>query len=102
MIIYLRTKKVEKFITVLGDALVDIGFFAIENHGVDRFLIQKCYEINEEFFKLPTEVKKKYEDDKLKGQRGYISFGEEQVEDANTPDLKEFWHVGRTLLRDTN
>lgn len=90
-------KRVEKFITVLGDALVDIGFFAIENHGVDQALIQKCYEINEEFFKLPTEVKKKYEDDKLKGQRGYISFGKEQAKDANTPDLKEFWHVGRTL-----
>ena len=48
-----------KFIKTLGDALVDLGFFAVENHGVDLDLVKKSYEINEDFFTLPDAVKKK-------------------------------------------
>ena len=87
-----------RFIKGLGDALVDIGFFAITNHGVDRSLIDRCYRLNDQFFRLPEQTKKKYEFTEMKGQRGYISFGKEQAKTAKTPDLKEFWHVGRPSL----
>lgn len=89
--------RIDRFVKTLGDALVDLGFFAIRNHGVDQDLIKKCYKLNETFFSLPEATKKKYEDDSLKGQRGYISYGKEKAKDASTPDLKEFWHVGRKL-----
>lgn len=88
------------FIKTLGDALVDLGFFAIENHGVDAGLIDKCYDLNNQFFRLDDAIKKSYEIESLKGQRGYISFGKEHAKDSASPDLKEFWHVGRDLAQD--
>lgn len=87
----------QKFVKTLGDALVDLGFFAIENHGVDHELIETCYKLNYELFTLSDSTKKAYEDDNLKGQRGYTSFGKEHAKDSEAPDLKEFWHVGREL-----
>jgi isopenicillin N synthase-like dioxygenase len=93
-------ERVQKFITTLGDALVDLGFFAVDNHGVDLDLVEKCYQLNNTFFQLSDDVKKKYEIENLKGQRGYTSYGKEIAKDASTPDLKEFWHVGRNLEKD--
>lgn len=87
----------DRFIKTLGEALADIGFFAVSDHGVDMALIEKSYKVAEEFFKLPESEKKKYEDLALKGQRGYTSFGREHAKDAKAPDLKEFWHVGQEL-----
>ncbi|MCC2672831.1 MAG: oxidoreductase, 2OG-Fe(II) oxygenase family, partial [Armatimonadetes bacterium] len=81
----------------VGDALTDLGFFAVVNHGVDQTLIDRAYQAVEEFFLLPEESKRRYEDLRLKGQRGFTSFGREHAKDHPTPDLKEFWHVGREL-----
>ena len=87
----------ERFVGTMGDALKDIGFFALQNHGVDYRLIEKAYQISKHFYDLPVETKKKYEDLALKGQRGFTSFGREHAKGNNAPDLKEFWHVGREL-----
>ena len=86
-----------RFVRTVGDALVDIGFFALTDHGVDMILIERAYEQAEAFFKLPDATKRRYEDDSLKGQRGYTSFGREHAKDSKAPDLKEFWHVGQDL-----
>jgi isopenicillin N synthase-like dioxygenase len=83
------------FVETIGDALVDIGFFALEGHGIDSKLIRGCYEIAEDFFVQSDEEKEKYEDLALKGQRGFTSFGRESAKGRDVPDLKEFWHVGR-------
>jgi len=85
----------KKFVTDLGDALKDCGFFALQNHGVDYRLIEKAYRLSEAFFDQPDELKKKYEEIELKGQRGFTSFGREHAKGAAAADLKEFWHVGR-------
>jgi isopenicillin N synthase-like dioxygenase len=87
----------DQFVAKMGDALKDIGFFALKNHGVDYRLIEKAYRLSEAFFDLPEAQKRKYEDVSLKGQRGFTSFGREQAKGAPVPDLKEFWHVGREL-----
>jgi len=89
-----QTRKT-KFIKTLGDALVDIGFFAIENHGVDSKLIKKSYQHAQEFFLLTSVQKQQYSKSELKGQRGYTAFGKEHAKDSKAPDLKEFWHIGR-------
>ncbi len=89
--------KREQFTKTVGEALADIGFFAVSDHGVDMRLIEKSYKVAEDFFKLAEAEKRSYEDLKLKGQRGYISFGREHAKDAQAPDLKEFWHVGQEL-----
>lgn len=86
-----------KFIDTMGDALRDIGFFALENHGVDSSVIERSYQEATKFFELPESAKKKYEDLALKGQRGFTSFGREHAKDSKAPDLKEFFHVGRDL-----
>jgi isopenicillin N synthase-like dioxygenase len=88
-------KREGRFIHGVGEALRDIGFFAVKNHGVDLSLIKKAYELAENFFMLPEATKKKYEISQLKGQRGYVSFGKEHAKTSSHPDLKEFWHVGR-------
>ncbi|HTL90685.1 MAG TPA: 2-oxoglutarate and iron-dependent oxygenase domain-containing protein [Leptolyngbya sp.] len=84
------------FVLTIGNALAEIGFFALINHGVDRDLIQRSYQLAEEFFQLPDEVKLRYEDPKLNGQRGLTRFGKEHAKDHPVPDLKEFWHVGKS------
>lgn len=93
----------QHFIKTIGDALVDIGFFAIEGHGVDSALIRSSYQIAEEFFTRDEDQKKLYEDLELKGQRGFTSFGRESAKGRDVPDLKEFWHVGReSFTRDVD
>lgn len=87
----------QKFVKTLGDALRDIGFFAVTNHGVDMGLVDKAYQYTRAFFDLPEATKRKYEDLKIGGQRGYTSFGREHAKDSDAPDLKEFWHVGQEL-----
>lgn len=87
----------EAFVQESGDALRDIGFFALSGHGVDERVIQKAYDLARNFFDLNENTKNKYEDLRLKGQRGFTSFGREHAKDHKAPDLKEFYHVGREL-----
>lgn len=86
-----------RFVKTVGEALEDIGFFALEDHGVEQSLIHEAYAAAGTFFRLPEDVKKRYEVPELLGQRGYVSFGKEHAKDSEAPDLKEFWHVGREL-----
>lgn len=85
----------EQFVKSIGDALCQVGFFALLHHGVDDKLISDSYHEIATFYKLPLETKKKYEGIGLKGQRGFTSFGREHAKNSQAPDLKEFWHVGR-------
>jgi isopenicillin N synthase-like dioxygenase len=86
----------KKFIEEIGSAYSDIGFVAVENHGIDKELIKKLYEQIEAFFKLDIEIKKQYEHVEG-GQRAYTSFGKEHAKDSDKGDLKEFWHFGQIL-----
>ncbi|MBM4252614.1 MAG: isopenicillin N synthase family oxygenase [Deltaproteobacteria bacterium] len=86
-----------QFVQTVGSALVDIGFFALEGHGISDTLIKSAYSLATELFLLPDAAKQRYENAQLKGQRGYTSFGREHAKDAVAPDLKEFWHVGQEL-----
>jgi isopenicillin N synthase-like dioxygenase len=86
-----------RFVQGLGDALVDIGFFALESHGAAPALLARAIAAAEAVFALPEDVKLRYEDARLMGQRGYTAFGREHAKDQPAPDLKEFWHVGRDL-----
>jgi isopenicillin N synthase-like dioxygenase len=79
----------------VGDALRDIGFFAVENHGIPQELIERAYAAANEFFSLPDEVKRRYARPDLYGQRGYTGFAGERAIGARLPDLKEFFQIGR-------
>ncbi|MEO8671213.1 MAG: 2-oxoglutarate and iron-dependent oxygenase domain-containing protein [Tahibacter sp.] len=89
------------FVAELGAAYREWGFCGIRGHGIDDALIDGAYGRFREFFALPTETKMKYHLAGTGGARGYTPFGVETAKDSKYPDLKEFWHVGREIPRDS-
>lgn len=85
------------FVKKLGDSFSQIGFAIVKNHGVPQETIDKAYDAFQRFFALPSDVKRKYEDVELAGQRGYTSKGREHAKGAKVGDLKEFYHVGQII-----
>ena len=90
----------ESFVKKMGDALQDIGFFALTGHGLDVEEINKSYQVSEQFFHLDDDTKNNYEMSEIHRQRGFTPFGVEHAKDNPAPDLKEFWQTGRTLSDD--
>ena len=88
------------FAKALGEALESIGFVAVTHHGLRDGLLAEAYQVSQDVFALPDAVKQQYETPEDGRQRGYTSFGVEHAKDTAAPDLKEFWHVGRTLPAD--
>ncbi|MFK7948504.1 MAG: isopenicillin N synthase family dioxygenase [Saprospiraceae bacterium] len=86
-----------KFVKQLGDAFHNVGFVGVVNHGIPQQLINDFYKYAYEFFRLPTDVKQKYEIKGLAGQRGYTSFGKEHAKQSDVGDLKEFFQIGQTV-----
>lgn len=85
----------QRFVTRLGQALEDIGFFAIEGHDVEPALLERAYVEARTFFTRPQSQKAALEVPGVGGQRGYTPFGREHAKDQAAPDLKEFFQVGR-------
>ena len=81
----------------LHDALADTGFVVVTDHGIDLSRLHDAYAAVEAFFALPEAEKRAYVVG-VDGQRGYTPFGREHAKDADAPDLKEFWHVGRDAI----
>jgi isopenicillin N synthase-like dioxygenase len=91
----------DAFVAELGAAYRQFGFCCISGHGIPRELIDGAYQAFEQFFALPTETKMKYHVPGSGGARGYTPFKVETAKDSRYPDLKEFWHVGREIPRDS-
>jgi isopenicillin N synthase-like dioxygenase len=91
-----NSQEANAFVQAFGEALSQLGFFALVNHGVEQRIIDAAYGAAEAFFALPEATKLQYEIAELKGQRGFTRFGKEHAKDSTAPDLKEFWHVGRS------
>jgi isopenicillin N synthase-like dioxygenase len=89
------------FVAELGAAYREWGFAGIRNHGIPQSLIDGGYDAFRRFFALPDEVKRKYHVPGGGGARGYTPFMVETAKDSRYPDLKEFWHVGREIPRDS-
>ena len=85
------------FVQEIGKAYEEVGFVAVKNHGIPGDLIADLYKYVQQFFSLPSEMKKKFEDTELAGQRGYTSFGKEHAKGSVAPDLKEFFQYGQIV-----
>lgn len=85
-----------KFVDQLMYGLKEYGFIILNEHTVDQTKVDEAYDMVKQFFKLPIETKNNYAGVKG-GQRGYTPFGMEHAKGNPNPDLKEFWHVGRSL-----
>ncbi|WP_164111214.1 MULTISPECIES: isopenicillin N synthase family dioxygenase [Sphingobacterium] len=92
------TEQRKQFVKDIGKAFNETGFVTIANHGLSDELISELYETVKAFFELPQETKDKYEFPELAGQRGYTTKGKEKAKDSKTPDLKEFWQRGQTII----
>lgn len=95
-----NNEKRTKFIEALGNAFNHVGFVAIKNHGLSDELRHKLYQVIQDFFALPEEVKKQYDSAALHGQRGYTSKGKEHAKGRTTGDLKEFYQIGQIVEDD--
>ena len=91
----------DAFVQELGDAYRQWGFAGIRGHGITDEQIAESYDVFQRFFALPEETKKKYHIVGGGGARGYTPFGVETAKGAQHSDLKEFWHVGREIPRDS-
>ena len=91
----LRGGDAPKFVRELHASLREFGFVCFVGHGVDEAVTEPAYDALRRFFALPEEVKRGYHVPGGGGARGYTAFGVEAAKDAQHPDLKEFWHVGR-------
>lgn len=91
----------EAFVAELGAAYREWGFAGICNHGIPQAQIDCAYDVFQRFFALPEETKRKYHVPGGGGARGYTPFGIETAKGAKHFDLKEFWHVGREIPRDS-
>ena len=89
-----------QFIKTFGDALKDYGFAAIENHGIDKAMLDRNYGNFKSFFDRDVDYKRRFEDASTGRQRGYTSFGVEHAKNNAKADLKEFFHIGRELDAD--
>lgn len=81
----------------LGRSFEEYGFAIIRDHGIPADLIERAETLSKRFFDLPQETKRAYHVPGGGGARGYTPFGTEKAKGAQVHDLKEFWHVGRTL-----
>jgi isopenicillin N synthase-like dioxygenase len=89
------------FVAELGAAYREFGFCGISGHGIARELIDGAYDVFQQFFALPNDVKMQYHLKGTGGARGYTPFKVETAKDSKHADLKEFWHVGREIPRDS-
>ncbi|MDZ4140162.1 MAG: 2-oxoglutarate and iron-dependent oxygenase domain-containing protein [Erythrobacter sp.] len=81
----------------LGRSFGEYGFAVVRDHGIPQDLIDQAETVSKAFFALPDPVKRAYKIEGGGGARGYTPFGTEKAKDAEVFDLKEFWHVGRSL-----
>ncbi|TAM34116.1 MAG: isopenicillin N synthase family oxygenase [Rhodanobacter sp.] len=89
------------FVAELGAAYREFGFCCISGHGISRELVDGAYDVFQRFFALPADTKMKYHVRGGGGARGYTPFKVETAKDSHFPDLKEFWHIGREIPRDS-
>ena len=69
------------------------GFVIVRDHGIGDDLLDHAYNLAARLFALPDAQKRRY----IAGLRGYTPFGVEHAKDHTTPDLKEFWQIGRDV-----
>ena len=91
----------DAFVEELGTAYREWGFAGIRGHGIEDARIAASYDVFKRFFALPEDTKRRYHVPGSGGARGYTPFGVETAKGAKHHDLKEFWHIGREIPRDS-
>lgn len=81
----------------LGDSFSAYGFAIVMDHGLDLALVRRGWELTAQLFAKDAAYKQAGYNANIAGARGYTPFKTEIAKGAAHHDLKEFWHIGRTL-----
>ncbi len=91
------TEDASVFSRAIGSCFRETGFALVKDHGIDRDLIARGWELTRQLFALGESEKQRYSIPSQGRARGYTPFGRETAKGAAAPDLKEFWHIGRDM-----
>jgi isopenicillin N synthase-like dioxygenase len=81
----------------LGESFQHYGFAMVIDHGLDPDLVAQAWALTKKLFARDEETKRLGYKEGIAGARGYTPFKTEIAKDSDHHDLKEFWHIGRTL-----
>ncbi len=85
----------QRFVSGLGNSLKETGFVVVQNLGINK-TIDSLRRQSRLFFEILTDEEKfACYNPTTKGERGYVPFGEETAIGYKSPDVKEFFGVGR-------
>ena len=72
------------------NSLVKTGFAVVKNHSIDFNLINKVYDIWDDFFKSDDKFNYLFD---LEKQDGYFPIKSENAKGSSLKDIKEFYHI---------
>ncbi|MBT6276328.1 MAG: isopenicillin N synthase family oxygenase [Chromatiales bacterium] len=82
----------------IGNACEDIGFFAIEGHGLDQSLLDIAFSTAADFYAQPQATKDRFRPAQSSAARGYHKLGTKNLAKTlgynNPPDLREQFYIG--------
>ncbi|KAG8788914.1 hypothetical protein FRC12_014076 [Ceratobasidium sp. 428] len=78
----------------IRDACVHVGFFYVQNHGVDNEVIEKVVQASHQFFDLPIAEKTNLDIHKSSNFKGYTALLGENTNPENRGDLHEGFDIG--------
>lgn len=89
------------FVTDLGHACRETGFFLLEGHGVPDHLVAEVFEMGDAFFALPVAEKRTLDIRANPHNRGWAAEGSEALDEkSGVMDRKEAFNVGYDLTPD--
>ncbi|ODM96320.1 hypothetical protein Ocin01_10360 [Orchesella cincta] len=74
-------------------ALHEVGFMYLINHGIPSDVIAANFEISEQFFSLPKEIKRKYKKNMKESRNGWVEPGEELLHPDSTFEYRECFDI---------
>ncbi|KAJ5998276.1 oxidoreductase [Penicillium sp. IBT 35674x] len=84
----------------IRSACLDYGFFQLRNHGIPENLQKEILRQSEDFFRLPNEIKDKYNKDVGEFNRDYERLRSQNFEKLTKGDLKEGYFLAQDLPLD--
>jgi isopenicillin N synthase-like dioxygenase len=84
----------------LGRACREVGFFYVINHGIPDRVRAGVFDAAKQLFALPAAAKDAVSIKLSPGNRGYVGFGTERLDETKAADQKEAFNVGLELPPD--
>ncbi|MEN9995251.1 MAG: hypothetical protein RL462_27 [Pseudomonadota bacterium] len=84
----------------LREAAMQSGFFYVKHHGVQPDLVQTQFELAKKMFELPVKRRQELSIKHSPIMRGFEGLGEQTLDAAMKPDLKESFYCGMDWPQD--